>query len=287
MRSILWAACVRVGIDAEGAEVVGPQTAYKLPDGVVVRIGGRGKKLVASREVAMARWLDACGVSTVRLVPDIPQPVLVDGRAVTFWQNLPPHHPGTLTQVAGALGRLHRLPLPEFELRRLAPLARMAEDITAARTMSEDDRHWMRAHLEELRGRWKALPPGRSWSVIHADDWDDDVVVTDDDEVILTGLGRMVIGPPEWDLVHAAIECWTMASINAAQYADFCTGYGCDVTRWDGFYLLRDIQEFRMALHTMRAAADHPVYQRQAVRRLAYLRGDGGMRPWPGWGDLD
>ncbi|MGY2115181.1 phosphotransferase [Nocardia gipuzkoensis] len=287
MRSILRAACVSVGIDASDAEAAGTQGVYRLRDGIVVRIGERGQKLVTGREVAVARWLETCGVSAVRVVPDIPQPVVVDGCPVTFWQDLPPHHPGTPAEVARALGQLHRLPLPGFELRRMTPLARVEEEIAVARTVSDDDRRWLHKHLEELRGRWKTLPSGLPWSVVKGADWDQSVVVGDDGDVILVGMGHAVIGPPEWDLVHAAIECWTAAEITAAQYAEFCAGYGRDVMRWDGFYLLRDIQEFRMALQSMRAAALDPAYQPQALRRLAYIRGDAGMRPWPGWADLD
>ncbi|MGK8523709.1 phosphotransferase [Nocardia asteroides] len=287
MRSLLRAACVSVGIDACDAEPVGTQGVYRLRDGIVVRIGGRGQKLATGREVAVARWLETCGVSAVRVVSDIPQPVVVDGRPVTFWHDLPPHRPGTPVEVAKALGQLHRLPLPGFELRRMSPLARVEEQIAAARTVSEDDRRWLGKHLEELRGRWKALPKGLPWSVVQGADWGESVVVGDDGDVILVGLGGAMIGPPEWDLVQAAIECWTARAITASQYAEFCAAYGRDVMRWDGFYLLRDIQEFRMALRLMLAATTDPSYERQALRRLAFIRGDEGMRPWPGWGDLD
>ncbi|WP_040781146.1 phosphotransferase [Nocardia pneumoniae] len=287
MRSVLRAACVSVGIDSAGAEPVGSQTVFKLHDGIVARIGGRAEKLAVGREVAVARWLETCGVSAARLVPDIPQPVVVDRRAVTFWQDLPPHHPGTPVEMAKALAQLHRLPLPGFELRRMMPLAGLEEEIAAARTVTEEDRRWLRGHLEELRGRWKTRPDGMPWSVIQGTDWGENVVVGDDGTVILVGFGRAVIGPPEWDLVHTAIECWTAATITAADYADFCAGYGCDVTRWDGFYLLRDIQEFRLALQSLRAATENRAYQGQARRRLEYIRGDKGMRPWPGWADLD
>ncbi|MGW4328836.1 phosphotransferase [Nocardia sp. NPDC004573] len=285
MRSILRAACVSVGIDASDAEPIEVQGVYRLHGGIVVRIGGRGQKLAIGREVAVAQWLESCGVPAARVVPDIPQPVVVDGRPVTFWQELPPHHPGEPGEVARALAQLHQLPLPGFELRRMSPLAGMADAIDAARTVTEDDRRWLHKHLEELCGRWKALPRGLPWSVVQGGD--DGVVVGDDGEVILVELGRAMIGPPEWDLVHTAIECWTAAKITAAQYAEFCAGYGRDVMRWDGFYLLRDIQEFRMALQSMRAATADPAHQRQALRRLAYIRGDEGMRPWPGWADLD
>ncbi|MGW4717785.1 phosphotransferase [Nocardia sp. NPDC004260] len=287
MRSILRAACVSVGIDASDAEPVGGQGVYRLRDEIVVRIGGREQKLATSREVAVSRWLETCGVSATRVIPEIPQPVVVDGRPVTFWQELPPHHSGTPGEVGKALGELHRLPLPGFELRRMAPLARVEEDIAVAQTVTEDDRRWLCKHLDELRGRWKALPRGLPWSVVQGAGSGDGVVVGDDGDVILVGLQRTVIGPPEWDLVHMAIECWTAQKITASEYAEFCTGYGRDVMRWDGFYLLRDIQEFRMALQSLRAAAVDPSHQQLALRRLAYIRGDEGMRPWPEWADTD
>lgn len=287
--SILRAACVGVGINAAGAQLlrVTQDVDYGLPDGVVVRIGARGQEGAAKRAVDVARWLAFSGIPVVQTVSDIRQPVVVDGHAVTFWHALPPHRAGTPAEVAAALTRLHGLSPPtDLELGRVAPFVGLDERIAAAHTSSADDKSWLRGYLEELRGRWSALPTGQPWCVIHGAAWSGNVVVAEDGSVILLDPGQLSIGPPEWDLVHAAIECASFGWISDELYAQYCCGYGRDVMRWDGFYLLRDIREFRMATMAAQAAAANPVYQQQADLRLACIRGDIGPRPWAGWAAL-
>ncbi|MFI9509730.1 phosphotransferase [Nocardia sp. NPDC052566] len=285
---VMRAACSTAGVEATGAQPIRDGHGdYRLPGGVLARVGRPGQQRAARHAVEVARWLESAGVDAARVVPEVRQPITVDGRAVTFWREPPPHRPATPAEVAVALARLHRVPPPTgFALGTLTPLVRLAESIDAADSVCAADRDWLRGHLAELCGRWTALPAGLPWSVVHGAPRCGSVVVTEDGTAILLDLEQMSFGPPEWDLVHAAIECWSLARISAAQYAEFCRGYGRDVMRWDGFYLLRDIREFRMTTLAVCAAATHPGYQRQALRRLACIRGDEGPRPWDGWTEL-
>jgi len=286
MLAVLRAACLSVGIDADGAELLrlSENAIYKLPGGVVVRISRPGQQVAARREVEVARWLETSDVHAVQVFPSVEQPVEVDGRSVTFWKELPPHHYGTPAQVAAALRQLHRLAPPmNFELGEVTPFVRLKERIDGASTLTEDDRRWMHEHLKELRQRWTYLPKGLPWCVIHGDAWVGNVVSTDDGQVILLDLERTSIGSPEWDLVHTAIKWTSFGWISAEQYAEFCEVYGHDVTTWQGFELLRDIREFRMATMAAQSAAINSDDREQAIRRLECIRGDEGLRPWSGW----
>ncbi|MEU6563351.1 aminoglycoside phosphotransferase family protein [Nocardia nova] len=250
----------------------------------VARISRLGQLAAAEREVRVARWLEASGVSAVQVVRDLVQPVEVDGRSVTFWQELPPHHHGTSAQVASALRQLHALAPPtEFTLGEVAPFVRLRERIESATYLSDDDRQWMFAHLTELRERWERLPEGLPWCVIHGDAWVGNVVATEDNRVILLDLERTSIGPPEWDLVHTALKWSSFGWISAKQYGEFCEKYGYDVTNWAGFELLRDIREFRMTTMAAQAASTNTASRAQSEHRLACIRAQCGERPWTGW----
>ncbi|WP_433711164.1 hypothetical protein ACQP2U_33630 [Nocardia sp. CA-084685] len=162
--SILRVACAGVGINSTDAQLlrVTGEIDYRLPGGVLARIAAPGQDGAAKRAVDVARWLAAAGIIAAQVVSDIPQPVVVDGRAVTFWHELPRHRAGTPAEVAAALTRLHGLASPaDTEIGQVAPFVGLDERIDAAHTMSTDDRSWMRRHLAELRGRWAALPTGR------------------------------------------------------------------------------------------------------------------------------
>ncbi len=261
---------------------------FRLPGRVIARVSRPGQQVAAQREVRVAHWLEASGINAVQVVPDVAQPVEVAGRAITFWQELPPHEHGTPVQVAAVLKQLHALPPPtDFELGQIAPFVRLEERIAAAAVLSDADRSWLRERLTELRQRWANLPRGLPWCVIHGDAWVGNVVAADDGTVRLLDLERTSFGPPEWDLVHTAIKWRSFGWITAEQYAAFCDVYGHDVTSWAGFELLRDIREFRMTTMAVQAASARLALRGQAEHRLACIRGAYGVRPWSGWSALE
>ncbi|MEV0150001.1 MULTISPECIES: aminoglycoside phosphotransferase family protein [unclassified Nonomuraea] len=282
-RAVLDIASRRAGLDPSRAELMrlGENALYRLPGGVIARIARPGQLAAAAREVAVARWLEANEVDAVQALPGIDQPVEVDGRAVTWWRELPPHRNGTALEVAGALRRLHDLPLPDFELGHLDPFVRLEDRIDRAVTLDLADRDWMWQRLTELQDRYASLPERLlSASVVHGDAWIGNVVGTEDGRVVLLDLERCSVGPPEWDLVSTAVKAYTLAGISVEDYQAFVKVYGYDVTGWDGFEILRDIREFRMTCMAAQVAAENPARHDEVMLRLACLRGERGPRPW-------
>jgi aminoglycoside phosphotransferase (APT) family kinase protein len=285
-RHVMQVACQAVGLDSRQAELIrlGENAIYRLPGEVVIRVGRRGQLTSAAKEVNVARWLESVGVPAVLVVPDVDQPVDVEGCPVTFWRELPPHEHGTPSQVAQALRRLHAVPRPAaFDLPPIAPFVRLEERIGSATVLSDEDRAWMRAHLEDLQERYARIPAGLPHCVVHGDAWVGNVVSTSDGRTVFLDLERVAIGPPEWDLTHTAIKHSSFAWITAEQYGQFCEIYGNDVADWSGFGLLRDIREFRMTCMAVQVASADAVYRDQAAHRLACIRGWHGPRPWGGW----
>lgn len=265
----------------------GTAAGYRLPSGVVVRISGPGRRPEARHELEAARWLAASGISTPRAVPGVRQPIDIHGRSVTFWLDPLPHEQSTLAEMGSTLQRLHQLAPPAgFSLDHFRPFLGLTEEIDAAEVFTDDDRGWLHQHVTELRGRWADLPSGLQWCVVHGEAWHAEFAATDDHEVLLMSAENLTIGPPEWDLVPTALEFRSFGWITAADYARFCDGYHHDVTRWGGFYLLRDIRELLMTMAAARAAAADPALRRQAMLRLSCIRGDEGPRQWPGWEPL-
>lgn len=287
MLSVLHQACITAGADSDGAEVIriAENAIYRLRGGVVARIARVGQSAAAVKEVNVARWLEDSDVPAVRVIRDIAQPVHIDGRAVTFWHELPPHQYGTTANVAVILRDLHKLPQPEtFELPELAPFVRLAQRIESANTISADDQNWLLSRLGDLQAAYNDLPPGLPRCVVHGDAWAGNVVVTADKTSVLLDLERCALGPPEWDLVSTAVTYVTTAKIDRAEWTAYCEAYGYDVTTWEGFNVLRDVRELRQTTMAAQVALTDPQrYAAQAAHRLACLRGRLGPRPWPGW----
>ncbi|WIX76029.1 aminoglycoside phosphotransferase family protein [Amycolatopsis carbonis] len=286
-RAILSIAATDLDLDAGGAKVIrlGENHLYRLPEGIVARIGRRGQSAAAANEVAVARWLQRSGVPAVRVVPGLEQPMTIAESPVTFWEELPPHEAGTVADVAGLLRQLHKLAPPsEFTLPTLAPFVRLDERIDAATTISDDDRAWLHQRLAELQDAYVNLPEGLPACVVHGDAWRGNVARTADGRVFLLDFERCSFGPPEWDLVSTAVSRVTTGWLGDGEWAAYCDAYGLDVTRWAGFEVLRDIRELRMTLMAIQVAAGNPErYSEQAAHRLACLRGLRGERPWADW----
>jgi Ser/Thr protein kinase RdoA (MazF antagonist) len=285
---LLKQACAQVGLSSSWAEPLrlGENAIYRLPGQVVVRIGRSGQVAAAEKEVAVSRWLASVDVRAVETLPDLDQPVVLDGSPVTFWREIPDHRHGTPPEVAAVLKRLHASPRPtDFELPPLAPFVRLTERIDGATTLSEDDRAWLRRQLAHLAEAFADLPAGLPQSAIHGDAWAGNVVVTADGPVLLD-LERFSLGPPEWDLVSTAVRFSTFGTMTAAEYQTFVTAYGRDVLSWAGFEVLRDIRELRVTCYAAQRASEELSVRAEAARRVACLRGLRGPRPWPDWQPL-
>ncbi|MEV2279204.1 aminoglycoside phosphotransferase family protein [Nocardiopsis sp. NPDC049922] len=279
---VLETAASAVGLSVAGARPIrlGENALILLPKVGVARIARPGQEHAAHREVAVARWLTTCGVPVVRPL-DVDQPVMAEGRAVTFWAELGEHTRGTVTDVAHLLTQLHTLDPPTtLDLGHLDPFVRLRERIDDAHTLDEADREWLTGHLRDLRAAWERLPAGRPWSVVHGDAWVGNVARLTDGSVVLLDLERCSVGPPEWDLVSTAIKATSFPWVDPDDYADFVRTYGYDVHDWEGFTLMRDIRELRMTLYFAQHAPADPAMHVEAQFRLQCLRGDRGSRPW-------
>ncbi|KOV84813.1 hypothetical protein ADL03_15465 [Nocardia sp. NRRL S-836] len=285
MRPVVLAAAAHAGASGDDAHLIrlGHNAIYRLRRSVIARIARVDRLAVARKEIDVARWLTSMGLRAVRPIDDIDQPIMVRGHAVTFWHELPPHDNANRVELATVLRALHALPGPDFELPRLNPFEGLADVIDSARGTTDDDRDFLRGRLVELRARYTALPAGRPQCVVHGDAWPGNIARIQDGSLLVLDLEQVAIGPPEWDLLHTAISRSTVGGVPEREYQEFCRMYGLDVTQWQGYPVLRDIRELRLALFAVQIASDDPRQQQQARHRIACIRGDLGPRPWSGW----
>jgi aminoglycoside phosphotransferase (APT) family kinase protein len=278
-------ASAQAGVDAAGAQIIraSENVLYRLSGHIVARVGRRGTVAAAEREIKIATWLRDHDFPAVRPVAKLDQPQMVEGIPVTFWEELPAHRQGRMSELALLLRQLHQLPAPAgFDPGQLAPLIRVRERIESATIVNEQEREWLRERAERLAHEWATLPVGLPQCVVHGDAWVGNVAVTEDGIAVLLDFERCALGPPEWDLVHSAIK-FTSFGWAEGQYEEFVAAYGYDVTTYQGFRALRDIRELRMTTFALQCALEDSTYAPEARLRLDCLRGKHGPRPWRGW----
>lgn len=273
------------GLTTEGAEIIkiGDNALYRLPDQVVARVSRPGRTTAAFKEIAVARWLERLEVPAVRALNTIEQPLRVEDRCITFWQELPLHRDATTGQVAAALRLLHTVPPPDhFSLPALDPFDGLVKRLDAASSINESERSWLTIQLNTLREDYRRFSDDRDRTcVVHGDAHGSNIVAVDDGSVVLLDFERMAIGPPEWDLVSIAVENDSTTWCTDDDYAEFVEGYGEDVKKWPQYELVRSIRELRMTCYIAELASDQPAAREETTFRIDCLRGVHGRRPWP------
>lgn len=285
-RRTLEIACAAVGLEAQGAELlrIGENAIYRFVSvPLVARIARTIRYLPAiEAEVAVTRWLESVEFPAVRLAGPAEQPVVADGRPVTFWELVAEQTEyATVAELGALLRRLHGLETPSsLVLPALRPFARVEGRVNGA-DLAERDRGFLLDRLAELREAYGRLEFVLSEGLIHGDANIGNIIRRQADGVaVLIDWDGVSTGPREWDLVLTGMYFERFGWHSAQDYRDFVTGYGFDVMSWPGYPVLRSIRELIMVAWLAQNTRESPEIAAEVAKRIEDLRGGDGPRDW-------
>ncbi|MGH3982172.1 MAG: phosphotransferase family protein, partial [Pseudonocardiaceae bacterium] len=211
-RAVLAAACTTAGLDHTGARLirfVGNAVFHLAHHPVVVKITLSTRLWRrAGNALAAARVLAAHRVPAVRPTAHPARPVYVGPYPVTFWQQIHDDGPPpTMADLAGLLTQLHHIPLPHLPVAGLPgwdPVPDLRRRIAAAQDTDPDQLHFLRERCDEAAEKLAGLRYRLPRAVIHGDARLGNLIASPQGPV-LCDLDTTSIGPPEWDLVPAAV----------------------------------------------------------------------------------
>ncbi|MGI5293068.1 phosphotransferase enzyme family protein [Nonomuraea polychroma] len=274
------------GLVSHGATLLGPvgdNAVFVLPaEHVVARVAwGPAATPRVERELRVAAWLHEQGLPAVRVVASVPgQPLLCDGRLVTFWEEIASPQQADTAAMGDVLRRLHALPAPpEGLLETFDPFVRQREHIAAADGVDDSDRGFLLELLADLEAAYGRLPFTLPRSPIHGDPHRKNLVRAADGRVILLDLERFSFGPPEWDVIVPVVY-QRVGWYSAAEVDQFVAAYGWDVTRWDGCETLMRVRQLRMTAWLASRTGREPRLIPEVRRRIASLRDPAVRHPW-------
>jgi thiamine kinase-like enzyme len=284
---LLDAACRAVGLEAAGARLVrlGSNAVYALPDHrVIVRVtADPDARAEMERVVAVAAWLAEEDFPANRLVPGIAQPVIVEGRAVTFWESVQDEEEyATLPELADLLKRLHWLEEPEsLGLPYFDPLAKTRASLArlGAGVKVEDAAYLAEraAHLEKDYERLDFVLP---FGLVHGDASIGNILRDRAGHAVLIDLDGVALAPREWDLIQTALFYERFGWHTRTEYESFVHHYGFDVMNWPGYQVLADLRELMMTLWLGGVAAAEQRAAEEFARRVETIRTGGDRRDW-------
>ncbi|MGH3217293.1 MAG: phosphotransferase family protein [Streptosporangiaceae bacterium] len=248
---------------------------------MVVRIG-RGPAVLgdATKEVAVASWLRDAGLPVTEPTSH-KQPIMVRDRPVTFWKLIDDGGiKATVSDLARVLRELHRLHVPDdLPLPQLDIFGRVSARIKASTDLEEEEREFLSRRLNQLRQDYTELNFPLPRSAVHGDAHQSNLIQRPDGRVILIDLERFAYGPPESDLAVTATE-HLVGWHTDAEYASFCDVYGFDVTQWDGFPVIRAINELKMTTWLMQNVRESDRVASEFRTRLTSLHDPSAPREW-------
>ncbi|MDP9849944.1 phosphotransferase enzyme family protein [Streptosporangium lutulentum] len=273
--TVLREVCEDLGIDHRDAELlrVRSNAVFKLRSEIVVRIATAPNALTRLPLVlAVARWLAEQGFPAVRPADEISdQPVVHEGRVVTFWHYVPASGRPTTTELGEILRSLHLLPVPPVALKRFAdPLSEVRRAVDRSEELTPSQRAWLRDRIAELTDRWSGLGVDGAPVLLHGDAWIDNLLRCTDGHVVLCDWDGVAVGPREWDLVHT-YHGQRRFGLTAADVDAFADAYGSDLRSWPGYSTLMEVRDlYAVGIHIRNAGAD-PFSRRELPRRLNSL----------------
>ena len=284
-QDVLERACTVAGIDADGARLlrVGSNAVYRLRAPIIARVSRPGADADhVRRTVAIARWLESVGYPAVRVV-NVEQPVVIDGRVVTFWEAVSDDGDqyASVAEVAEVLLQLHQLTAPaDLHLPKLAPFANAPKRIEANTWLTPDDRAFLITMLAQMRAAYAGLefplPPG----VIHGDASIGNVLRDSHGHPVVIDLDGFAVGPREWDLALTAIYYDSFGWHTREEYQDFVRVYGYDIMTWPGYPIMRAVREFLMVTWVIQKAPESGQAAAEAAKRIAALRTGASRKDW-------
>lgn len=281
--SAMRAACAWAGLDAVGAtsirRVNNAVFALRRHLAVVKVMLSPALTDRAERSVAAARLFAKHGVPAVRLWPRFPQPVMVNGLAVTIWRyELPGGLGPTGVQLANLLLRLHELPLDDVILARWDPVADIRRRIALAQHACPEDLDFLSAECDRLRGDLADVRHVLPDAIVHGDAHLGNIIPTRAGPT-LCDFDSTCIGPAESDLVPVAVGRLRFRD-RSDTHDRLVDTYGFDVTTWDGFATLRRLRELKLVTSVLPNLGGNPRVQHEFRHRMRSIREGDDDTPW-------
>lgn len=245
----LHAVCAATGLDPTGARLIKftNNAVFQLAQApVVVRIAGsQTTRDRVPKVIAVARWLATHQMPSVRLDPNVDQPVRTGDHVATLWQQIPHVGPTpTGADLGRILRRFHALPAPVDPLPAWNPLQPIRQRLNETDVLNDTDREFLAATCDELEAELAGLdyllPPGP----IHGDSFLGNLIPGPDGPVICD-FDSSAHGPREWDLTPVAVGALRFR-YPGDTHTQLARCYGTDLTRWSGFTVLRKLRELQL-----------------------------------------
>ncbi|MEV0726346.1 aminoglycoside phosphotransferase family protein [Micromonospora purpureochromogenes] len=278
-----------VGARAEDARLLRltNNAVFALPAaGIVIRIArSHGLRDRVHKVVELGRWFGEIDAPTIRLAPDVAQPVRVGDLLASVWQYVPPTAPElTMEDLASALREFHSLNYPQSSLPIWDPVRDARSRIADGEELSDDDRRFLLDWCDYLDRPLATLQQRAALQLIHGDAYVGNLLRDKAGRVVLCDFDATSLGPWQVDLVAVAVGEVRFGRRGA--HKALATAYGYDVTTDPNWPLLREARELKMIAAAVPILQSSPGARAEFSARLRSVRSGHRHARWQPFAQL-
>lgn len=287
MRDI--AAALGVSADAARLLQLTNNAVFALPrSGIVIRIARTHQLLDrVAKVVQLGHWFARINAPTIRLAPDVEQPVQVDDFVASVWSYVPPPPPQSVPTVEDlglVLREFHALGPPPFPLPIWNPVGDTRRRLTDADGLSEPDRAFLADWCDRLEPEVAALNERGIRTMIHGDAHAGNLLREPSSRILICDFDATCVGP--WQVDLAAVAVGEARFGGTGRQRSLVTVYGFDVTADPSWKVLREARELKMIAAAVPLLTSSPGVADEFTNRLQSIRNDKPTARWRPFADL-
>ncbi|MET8088559.1 aminoglycoside phosphotransferase family protein [Micromonospora sp. NPDC005220] len=276
-------------VSAEGARLLQltNNAVFALPrPGIVIRIARTHQLLDrVTKVVHLGHWFAEVDAPTIRLAPNVEQPIQVGDVAASVWRYIPSQLPApTVEDLGFVLRKFHALDLPAFGLPFWDPIGDARRRLVDADGLDPDDCDFLVEWCDRLEPQIVALNRQAEPQLIHGDAHAGNLLRMSPNRAVLCDFDATCVGP--WLVDFAAVAVSEVRFGRTGAYNALATAYGSDVTSDPSWTTLRQARELKMIVAAVPLLGSSPDVAAEFKNRLRSVRDDDLKARWVPLADL-
>ncbi|MGC4793340.1 aminoglycoside phosphotransferase family protein [Micromonospora saelicesensis] len=278
-----------LGVSSEGAQLLQltNNAVFALPrSGVVVRIARTHQLLDrVTKVVQLGHWFARIDAPTIRLAPDVEQPVRVGDHVASVWSYVQPQPPApTVGDLGLVLREFHALDVAAIALPAWDPVGDARRRLADADGLDPNDRDFLVKWCDRLEPQLVALSHREDPKLVHGDAHVGNLLREASGRTVMCDFDATCIGP--WQVDLAAVAVGEARFGGTGLHEGLASAYGYDVTSDQSWTVFREARELKMIAAAVPLIRNSPSVAGEFSGRLQSVRRDDPKARWKPFADL-
>ncbi|WP_330441189.1 aminoglycoside phosphotransferase family protein [Micromonospora sp. NBC_00821] len=272
-----------LGVSPEGAQLLQltNNAVFALPrSGIVIRIA-RTQRLLdrVTKVVQLGRWFARIDAPTIRLAPDVEQPVRVGDLVASVWAYVRPSPVAPTVEDLGlVLREFHALDVAPIALPAWDPVGDARRRLADAEGLDTNDRDFLVKWCDRLEPQLAALSHREEPKLVHGDAHVGNLLREASGRAVMCDFDATCIGP--WQVDLAAVAVGEARFGGTGLHRGLASAYGYDVTSDQSWAVLREARELKMIAAAAPLIRNSPRVAGEFSGRLQSVRRDDPQARW-------